>query len=42
MRDRKACVPASVLRNQRILFWIGSLILITLVAVHWYAPYLIE
>ncbi|MCI0653566.1 MAG: hypothetical protein L0Y38_04710 [Methylococcaceae bacterium] len=38
----EACASASVTRNQRILFWVGSVILIALIAFPWYAPYVIE
>lgn len=37
-----ACASESVKRNQRILFWVGSAILIALLAFPWYAPYFIE
>ena len=38
----EACVSASVKRNQRIIFWVGSVFLIALLAFPWYAPYFIE
>lgn len=37
-----ACASQSVRRNQRIVFWVGSAILIALLAFPWYAPLLIE
>ncbi|MCI0667581.1 MAG: hypothetical protein L0Y43_05960 [Methylococcaceae bacterium] len=37
-----ACASEPVKRNQRILFWVGSAILIALLAFPWYAPYFIE
>jgi len=36
------CVSPSVKRNQRILFWLGSIFLIGLLAFPWYAPYFLE
>jgi mercuric ion transport protein len=38
----EACANQAVLRNQRILFWVGSAILLALLAFPWYAPYFIE
>ncbi len=38
----QVCVSASVMRNQRIIFWIGSVFLIALLAFPWYAPFFIE
>ncbi len=38
----EACASESVKRNQRIVFWVGSAILIALLAFPWYAPYLID
>lgn len=38
----EACANDAVLRNQRILFWVGSAILVALLAFPWYAPYFIE
>lgn len=37
-----ACTSASVRRNQRIMFWVGSAMLIALLAFPWYAPLFIE
>lgn len=38
----EGCASASVKRNQRIIFWLGSVFLIALLAFPWYAPFLIE
>ncbi len=38
----EACAKPSVRRNQRILFWVGSVFLIGLLAFPWYAPFFIE
>jgi mercuric ion transport protein len=38
----EACASTTVQRNQRILFWVGSVFLIALLAFPWYAPYFIE
>lgn len=38
----EACASTTVQRNQRILFWVGSVLLIALLAFPWYAPYFIE
>ncbi|MCI0653783.1 MAG: hypothetical protein L0Y39_04830 [Methylococcaceae bacterium] len=40
--NREACASGSVKRNQRILFWVGSAILIALLALPWYVSYIIE
>ena len=37
----EACASASVKHNQRIIFWIGSVFLIALLAFPWYAPFFI-
>lgn len=37
-----ACASVSVKHNQRIIFWVGSVILLALLAFPWYAPYFIE
>jgi len=38
----EACASTSVKRNQRIIFWVGSVFLIALLAFPWYAPLFIE
>ncbi len=38
----EACASASVKHNQRNIFWVGSVILLALLAFPWYAPYFIE
>lgn len=38
----EACALYSVKRSQRILFWVGSTLLIGLLAFPWYAPFLFE
>jgi mercuric ion transport protein len=34
-----ACASPEVLRRQRLLFWIGSLLVLLLLAFPWYGPY---
>ncbi len=34
-----ACASNEVLRRQRLIFWIGSIVILLLLAFPWYAPY---
>ncbi|MDQ7089452.1 MAG: mercuric transporter MerT family protein [Methylococcales bacterium] len=34
------CVNPKVLRNQRLIFWIVSIVIVSLLAFPWYAPWL--
>lgn len=38
----EACTTTPVKRNQRIIFWVGSVFLIGLLAFPWYAPFFLE
>lgn len=38
----QVCASSKVKRNQRILFWVGSALLLGLIAFPWYAPFFME
>lgn len=37
--EGKVCVNPQVLRNQRLIFWVASVLIVLLLAFPWYAPW---
>lgn len=40
--EGEACAKPEVKKNQRTIFWIGSVLILLLLAFPWYAPFFIE
>jgi mercuric ion transport protein len=40
--ESKACASSEVKRKQRMIFWIGSALILMLLAFPWYAPFFME
>lgn len=38
----KACASPDVIKNQRLIFWIGSALILLLLAFPWYAPLFLD